>query len=155
TLNPLPEIMPSEESIAAAVERINAAQRIVIMCGAGCHGAAAELRAISDRLKAPLIHSVKGQDILPYEDPHWIGGIGLIGTKAAYHAAMQCDLFMMLGTDYPYSEFLPRNAAVIQIDDRAQVLGRRTPTVLGIVGSVRPALKQLVDRVAARTDGSF
>ena len=77
------------------------------MCGAGCHGAAEELRALSDRLKAPLIHSVKGKDIMPYDDPRWMGGIGMIGTKADYQAVMHCDLFLMLGTDYPYSEFLP------------------------------------------------
>ena len=62
---------------------------VVIMCGAGCHGAAEELRALSDRLKAPLIHSVKGKDIMPYDDPHWMGGIGMIGTKAVYNAIMR------------------------------------------------------------------
>ena len=125
------------------------------MCGAGCHGAADELRALSDRLKAPLIHSVKGQDILPFDDPRWIGGIGMIGTKAVYNAVMSCDLLLMLGTDYPYSEFLPRKGDVIQIDDRARVLGRRTPTSLGVVGSVRPTLRLLLDKVAAKTDGKF
>jgi pyruvate dehydrogenase (quinone) len=155
TLKPLPEVIPAEEAIADAAHRIDAAGSIVIMCGAGCHGAAAELRALSDRLKAPLIHSVKGKDIMPHDDPRWIGGIGMIGTKASYDAVMQCELFMMLGTDYPYSEFLPHKTTVIQIDERARVLGRRTPTALGIVGSVRPALRLLLDRVAARTDSRF
>ena len=108
------------------------------MCGAGCHGAAEELRALSDRLKAPLIHSVKGKDIMPYDDPHWMGGIGMIGTKAVYNAVMHCDLLLMLGTDYPYSEFLPTKGSVIQVDERPEVLGRRAPTALGVVGSVLP-----------------
>ena len=155
TLRPLPEIVPTEAAIVEAAELIAASERIVIMCGAGCRGAASELIAIADRLKAPLIHSVKGQDIVSYDDPHWIGGIGMIGTKAVYSAVMKCDLLLMLGTDYPYSEFLPRDATVIQIDDRARVLGRRSPTKLGIVGSVRPALKLLLERVAAKTDGKF
>jgi pyruvate dehydrogenase (quinone) len=155
TLKPRPEIVPGEQAIADAAREIDAAKTIVIMCGAGCRGAAAELRALSDRVKAPLIHSVKGQDLLPYDDPHWIGGIGMIGTKAVYKAAMECELFLMLGTDYPYSEFLPHKATVIQIDDRAEVLGRRAPTKLGIVGSVRPAVKRLVDRVAVKTDTRF
>jgi thiamine pyrophosphate-dependent acetolactate synthase large subunit-like protein len=155
TLKPLPEIIPSEEAVADAVRRIDTAKTIVIMCGAGCRGATAVLRALSDRLKAPLIHSVKAQDLMPYDDPHWIGGIGMIGTKAAYKAVMQCELLVMLGTDYPYSEFLPSTTTVIQVDDRAQVLGRRAPTALGIVGSVRPALKLLLDRVAAREDSRF
>ncbi len=155
TLSPLPEIVPTEEAIAEAAKRINASERIVIMCGAGCRGAAAELRILSDRLRAPLIHSVKGQDIMAYNDPRWMGGIGMIGTKPVYNAVMQCKLFLMLGTDYPYSEFLPHDATVIQIDDRAAVLGRRAPTTLGIVGSVRPALKLLLDRITAKKDGKF
>ena len=125
------------------------------MCGAGCHGAAEELRALSDRLKAPLIHSVKGKDIMPFDDPRWMGGIGMIGTKPVYSAVTHCDLFVMLGTDYPYQEFLPRKDSVIQVDDRAHVLGRRAPTVLGVVGSVRPTVKALLDRVKPKSDSKF
>jgi len=155
TLRPRPEIVPSEEDLAEIARRIDAAGTIVVMCGAGCHGAVEELRSLSDRLKAPLVHSVKGKDIMPYDDPRWMGGVGMIGTKAVYHAVMRCDLFVMLGTDYPYSEFLPRNGGVIQIDDRARVLGRRAPTALGVVGSVRPTLKLLLERVSAKSDGKF
>ena len=78
--------------IAEIARRIDDADSVVIMCGAGCHGAADELRALSDRLKAPLIHSVKGKDIMPYDDPRWMGGIGMIGSKAVYNAVMHCDL---------------------------------------------------------------
>src|ERR1700726_5067542 len=137
TLKPRPELAASEADIAEIARRLDRADSVVIMCGDGCHGAAEELRALSDRLKAPLVHSVKGKDIMPYEDPRWMGGIGMIGTKAVYNAVMHCDLLVMLGTDYPYSEFLPHKGAVIQIDERAQVLGRRAPTALGVVGSRR------------------
>jgi pyruvate dehydrogenase (quinone) len=82
TLKPRPEIVASEEDIAEIARRIDEAGSIVIMCGAGCHGAADELRELSDRLKVPLIHSVKGKDIMPYDDARWMGGIGMIGTKA-------------------------------------------------------------------------
>jgi pyruvate dehydrogenase (quinone) len=155
TLKPRPEICASEADIVEIVRRIDEADSIVIMCGAGCHGAAEELRALSARLKAPLIHSVKGKDIMPHDDPCWMGGIGMIGTKPVYQAAMRCDLFVMLGTDYPYSEFLPRKGAVIQVDERARALGRRTPTALGVVGSVRPTVKSLLERVKAKRDGTF
>jgi thiamine pyrophosphate-dependent acetolactate synthase large subunit-like protein len=155
TLKPRPEIIAGEADIAEMARRIDEASRIVIMCGAGCHGAAEELRALSDRLKAPLIHSVKGKDIMPYDDPRWMGGIGMIGTKADYHAVMHCDLFVMLGTDYPYSEFLPRECVVIQVDERARVIGRRAPTELGVVGSVRPTVKSLLARVKPKSDGKF
>jgi pyruvate dehydrogenase (quinone) len=155
TLKPRPEILASDAEIAEIGRLIDEADSIVIMCGAGCHGAAEELRALSDRLKAPLIHSVKGKDIMPYDDPRWMGGIGMIGTKADYHAVMDCDLFLMLGTDYPYSEFLPRNGVVIQVDERARVIGRRAPAKLGVIGSVRPTIKSLLDRVQPKGDSSF
>jgi pyruvate dehydrogenase (quinone) len=155
TLRPRPEIAPSEQDVADIANRIDAAGSVVIMCGAGCHGAAEELRALSDRLKAPLIHSVKGKDIMPFDDPRWMGGIGMIGTKAVYHAVMNCDLLLMLGTDYPYSEFLPSKGSVVQVDERAGILGRRAPTVLGVVGSVRPTLKLLLDKVAPKFDIKF
>jgi pyruvate dehydrogenase (quinone) len=155
TLKPRPEISASETDIAEMARRIDEGGRIVIMCGAGCHGAAEELRALSDRLKAPLIHSVKGKDIMPYDDPRWMGGIGMIGTKADYHAVMHCDLFLMLGTDYPYSVFLPSKCTVIQVDERARVIGRRTPTELGVIGSVRPTVRSLLARLKPKSDSRF
>jgi len=155
TLKPRPEIAANEDDIAEIGRLVDEAKNIVIMCGAGCHGAANELRELSDRLKAPLIHSVKGKDIMPYSDPRWMGGIGMIGTKAVYDAVMRCDLLLMAGTDYPYSNFLPAKPVVVQIDDRSQALGRRAPTIFGAVGSVRPTLKLLLERVAMKTDTAF
>src|SRR5262249_25875382 len=94
-------------------------------------------------------------DIMPFDDPRWMGGIGMIGTKAVYDAIMQCDLLLMLGTDYPYSEFLPQKGSVIQVDERAGALGRRAPTALGVIGSVRPTVQLLLEKVKAKTDGKF
>jgi thiamine pyrophosphate-dependent acetolactate synthase large subunit-like protein len=141
--------------VAEIARLIDQAGSVVILCGNGCHGAAEELRALSDRLKAPLIHSVKGKDIMAYDEPRWMGGIGMIGTKPVYDAVMRCDLLLMVGADYPYSEFLPTKAAVIQIDERPQVLGRRAPTVLGVAGSAKPTLQLLLGQVAAKDDASF
>jgi pyruvate dehydrogenase (quinone) len=155
TLKPRQEIAANESDVAEIARRINSAGRVVIMCGAGCHGAAAELRDLSDRLKAPLIHTVKGQDIMPYDDPRWMGGIGMIGTRPVYDAVMHCDLLLMVGTDYPYSNFLPNKPVAVQIDERPQVLGRRAPTVFGATGSVRPTLGLLLGKVATKTDTAF
>jgi pyruvate dehydrogenase (quinone) len=155
TLRPRQEFAASGEDVAELVRRINEASSVLIMCGGGCRGSAELLCALSERLKAPLIHSVKGKDIMPYDDPRWMGGIGMIGTKPVYNAVMQCDLLLMIGTDYPYSNFLPRAGTVVQIDERPQVLGRRTPTVLGVAGSARPTLKLILDRVASKSDTRF
>ncbi|WP_445491943.1 thiamine pyrophosphate-dependent enzyme [Rhodopseudomonas sp. RCAM05734] len=155
TLVPRGEILPNDAAVNEAVRRIDAAESVVIMCGHGALGTAELLRALSDRLKAPLVHSVRGKEIMAFHDPRWMGGLGMIGTKAVYNAVHDCDLLVMVGTDYPYSNFLPPKGHVIQIDERAQVLGRRTPTELGVIGSARPTLKLLLDKVAAKTDGDF
>jgi pyruvate dehydrogenase (quinone) len=155
TLKPRSEFPAAAEDIANMAQRIDQAGSVVIMCGAGCRDAADLLRALSDRLKAPLIHSVRGKELMAYDDPRWMGGLGMIGTKPVYHAVQHCDLLLMVGTDYPYSNFLPAKGAVIQIDERPQVLGRRTPTLLGVTGSARPTLKLLIDKVAAKTDAKF
>jgi pyruvate dehydrogenase (quinone) len=155
TLRPRHEFAANAEEIAEIARRIDQAASVVIMCGYGCRGAADLLRALSDRLKAPLIHSVKGKEIMPYDDPRWMGGVGMIGTKPVYNAVMQCDLLLMVGTDYPYSDFLPDKGNVVQIDERPEVLGRRAPAAFAVVGSARPTLKLLLDRVAAKTDASL
>jgi pyruvate dehydrogenase (quinone) len=155
TLRPRGEILPNEPDIAQMAERIDAVANVVIMCGAGCRGAAELLRALSDHLKAPLVHSVRGKDIMAYDDPRWMGGLGMIGTKAVYNAVQHCDLLLMIGTDYPYSNFLPAKGNVIQIDERPMVLGRRTPTALGVTGSARPTLKLLLEKVKAKTNSRF
>jgi thiamine pyrophosphate-dependent acetolactate synthase large subunit-like protein len=155
TLRPRGEISPDAGDVADIVSRIDAADNVVIMCGAGCRGAAELLRARSDRLKAPLVHTVRGKEIMAYDDPRWMGGLGMIGTKPVYNAVHSCDLLLMIGTDYPYSNFLPAKGNVIQIDERPLVLGRRTPTVLGVTGSAKPTLTLLLEKVKAKTDGKF
>jgi pyruvate dehydrogenase (quinone) len=155
TLRPPPERAADIAEIDELARRLETARKVVILCGAGCRGAADELRALSDRLKAPLVHSLKGKDIMAHDDPRWMGGLGVVGTKPVYNAVMRCDLLFMVGTDYPFREFLPTEAAIIQLDDRPQALGRRAPTALGVVGSVRPSLALLLGRVAAKDDASF
>jgi pyruvate dehydrogenase (quinone)/pyruvate oxidase len=155
TLRPRPEVAPSVEDIDAAVAAIEEAGTVAVLCGFGCHGAQDLLLTLSDRLGAPLVHTYRGKDLVPYDDPRWIGGIGLIGTRPALDAATKADLLLMLGTDYPYSEFLPDHGRVVQVDERAAIIGRRAPVGLGVVGSVRPALAMLLDRLRPRTDDTF
>jgi pyruvate dehydrogenase (quinone)/pyruvate oxidase len=155
TLRPRPEVAPSAHDISNAVQLIEQAKTIAVFCGAGCRGAEAELVRLSDRLKAPLMHTYRAKDLLPYRDPHWIGGVGLIGGKAGVDAVASADLLLMLGTDYPYADFLPKHGRVIQIDERAFAIGRRAPIALGVVGSVRPALALLLEQLQQRGDDAF
>lgn len=155
TLRPRTEITPAPSEIDEIAQRIDNAKSVVFMCGHGCIGAADLLREMSDRLKAPLVHTYRGKEIMAFDDPRWMGGLGMIGTKPVYSAVQSCDLLVMVGTDYPFANYLPSHGRVIQIDERAQVLGRRTPTQLGVIGSVRPTLKLLLDKVAAKTGTAF
>lgn len=155
TLRPRPEVAPSPEDVAEALRLIGDAKTVAVLCGTGCRGSEAELVALSDRLCAPLVHTYRAQDMLPYDDPHWIGGLGLIGGQPGVDAVKEADLLLMLGSDYPYGEFLPQGGNVIQVDERAVVLGRRAATKLGIVGSVGPTLRMLLDRLPKRDDRTF
>jgi pyruvate dehydrogenase (quinone) len=155
TLRPRPEMAPAPEDLSSAAQLIAAARTIAVFCGAGCRGAQAELIRLSDRLKAPLMHTYRAKDLLPYHDPHWMGGVGLIGGKAGVDAVAEADLLLMLGTDYPYTDFLPKHGRVIQVDERAYALGRRAPIALGVVGSVRPALTMLLEMLPQRTEDAF
>ena len=155
TLGPRGEISPEQFEIDAVARRIDAAATVAILCGAGCQGSADLLRDLSDRLKAPLVHTVRGKEIIAYDDPRWMGGLGMIGSKPAYNAVQDCDLLLMLGTDYPYSNFLPAHGNVIQIDERAAAIGRRTPTTHGVRGSVRPTLVALLPKLRQKTGSSF
>ncbi|MBZ9921350.1 ubiquinone-dependent pyruvate dehydrogenase [Mesorhizobium sp. BR1-1-7] len=155
TLGPRAEIAPAERGIDAVARRIDAAGSVAILCGAGCRGSADLLRDLSDRLKAPLVHTVRSKEIIAYDDPRWMGGLGMIGSKPAYAAVQDCELLLMVGTDYPYSNFLPAHGNIIQIDERAAAIGRRAPTALGVVGSVRPTLSTLLRRVRQKTGSAF
>lgn len=155
TLRPRPEVAPAETDVEAAIGLIESSANIAVLCGIGCTGAQAELVELAERLQAPLVHTYRGKDLLPFDHPHWIGGLGLIGSKAGLEAVREADLLLMLGTDYPYPEFLPTHGCVVQVDERAFALGRRAPVALGVVGSVRPTLQVLLPRLALRSDASF
>ena len=155
TLRTRPEVAPAPADIAAAAELLGHAESIAVFCGAGCWGAQSELRLLAERLKAPLLHTYRAKELMPFDDPHWIGGVGLIGGKPGVDAVHDADLLVMLGTDYPYVDFLPTHGRVIQIDERAFALGRRAPIALGVVGSVRPALSMLLEQLTPREDDAF
>jgi len=155
TLRPRPEVMPAEQDIEAAAGMIGEADSIAILAGNGCRDAIAELLALADRLEAPIVHSFRGKDMLAYDHPRWIGGVGLIGGAPGVDALNKADLMLMLGSDYPYSEFLPQKGKVVQVDERPFVLGRRAKVSLGIVGSVRPTLTRLIEKLPVSRDTGF
>jgi len=155
TLRPRPEISPADADLDSAAQMIDRAKSVVLFVGYGAHSAKAEVAALARKLAAPIVHTYRALDLYPFDDPYVIGGLGLIGSKAGYDAIHDCELLLMIGSDYPYREFLPQKAQVIQIDERAFAIGRRLPVAQAIVGSARPSVAGLLGRVRSRTDDSF
>ena len=133
-------VRPSKEEIASLAEVLNSAQKVTILGGAGCAGAHSELIQVAGLLKAPIVHAMRGKEFIEYDNPYDVGMTGLLGFSSGYHAMMDSDLLLMLGTDFPYQQFYPPNAYIIQVDIRGEQIGKRTKVDLGLVGDVRETL---------------
>src|SRR5438132_936161 len=140
---PTPLVCPSDEEIAELAKLLNGARRVTIFGGAGCAGAHAELMEVARRLSAPVVHSLRGKEFIEYENPFDVGLTGLLGFSSGYHAMMACDVLLMIGCDFPYQQFFPQDATIVQIDVREEQLGRRTKVDLGLVGDTKTTLGAL------------
>jgi pyruvate dehydrogenase (quinone) len=155
TLRQRPEISPAPVDLERAARLIDGATSVVLFVGFGAHSAKLEIAALARKLNAPIVHTYRALDLYPFDDEQVIGGLGLIGSKAAYDAVHACDVLVMIGSDYPYSEFLPQKAQVIQIDERANAIGRRLPVAQAIVGSSKPSVIGLLERVKLKNNDRF
>ena len=133
-------VCPSKEEIVRLGEVLNSAQKVTILGGAGCAGAHLELIQVAGLLQAPIVHAMRGKEYIEYDNPYDVGMTGLLGFSSGYHAMMDSDLLLMLGTDFPYQQFYPPRAYIIQVDIRGEQIGRRTKVDLGLVGDVRETL---------------
>jgi pyruvate dehydrogenase (quinone) len=146
---------PSPEVLERAAGILNTARKVAILGGAGCAGAHAELIAAAGRLKGPIVHAMRGKEFIEYDNPYDVGMTGLLGFSSGYHAMMDCDALLMLGTDFPYQQFYPKEAKVVQVDLRGEQIGRRTPVALGVVGHVKETLQALTPLLDAKTDRTY
>jgi pyruvate dehydrogenase (quinone) len=153
-LPPLPVILPSRTDLRRLAALLNDGRRITILCGAGCEGAHDELLTLGERLKAPMVHSMRGKEHVEWENPYDVGMTGLIGFSSGYFAMRDCDVLLMLGTDFPYRQFYPEGAEVriAQVDLRPEQIGRRAAVDLGIVGDVRATLTALLPLLGQKRD---
>jgi len=147
-----PVVRPSDEEIVRLAGLLNQARRVTILGGAGCAGAHDELVAVADALKAPVVHALRGKEFIEYDNPFDVGMTGLLGFSSGYHAMMKCDALLMLGTDFPYQQFYPEHATIIQVDIRGEQIGRRTRVDLGLVGDVKATLEALRPALTPKTD---
>jgi pyruvate dehydrogenase (quinone) len=144
---------PSDAVVAAAADVLNGADRVTILAGAGCAGAHDEVVAIARALQAPVVHALRGKEFVEYDNPFDVGMTGLLGFSSGYHAMEQCDALLMLGTDFPYRQFYPSQATVLQVDCRGEQIGRRVRVDVPLVGTVKDTIESLLPRLRAKTDG--
>jgi pyruvate dehydrogenase (quinone) len=144
---PQPTVCPSEDEINRLADLLNESKKITILGGAGCAGAHAELIELAGRLQAPIVHAMRGKEFIEYDNPFDVGMTGLLGFSSGYHAMMNCDVLLMLGTDFPYQQFFPQDATIVQIDLRGEQLGRRTKVNHGLVGDTKTTLRSLLPKL--------
>ncbi|PLT29382.1 ubiquinone-dependent pyruvate dehydrogenase [Peribacillus deserti] len=149
-----PVVRPSDPELAKLAEYLNKGKRITLLCGAGCEGAHAELMQLCDRLKSPMVIALRGKEHLEYDNPYSVGLTGLIGYSSGYHAMMNCDVLLMLGTDFPYRQFYPKKADILQVDLRAEHLGRRAALSYGLCGDVKYTVEALLPLLTETHDSS-
>src|SRR5499426_3224694 len=149
-----PVVTPSRDDLGRLAALLNDNERITILCGSGCQGAHDELLSLGGRLKAPMVHALRGKEHVEWDNPYDVGMTGLIGFSSGYYAMRECDALLMLGTDFPYRQFYPEGggARIAQVDLRPENIGRRVPVDLGIVGDVRTTLAALLPLLKQKRD---
>ncbi|MFK0335321.1 ubiquinone-dependent pyruvate dehydrogenase [Rhizobium sp. NPDC090275] len=149
---PQPTVVPAEEQIEQMVQLLDGSSKVTLLCGRGCEGAHDELIVLADKLKAPIVHALGGKEFVEWENPFDVGMTGLIGFSSGYKAMLECDTLLMLGTDFPYRQFYPTDAKIIQVDNRPENLGRRTPLDLAVVGDVKSTITSLWPMLKDRSE---
>jgi pyruvate dehydrogenase (quinone) len=151
-----PVLRPSDGDLNQLVKMIDDAKTVAIFGGDGCRDARDEVIELADRLKAPVGYSFRGKQWLEHDNPNAVGMTGLLGYGGAYGAINDADLLLLLGTDFPFSEFLPGDKVKkVQIDTNAKHIGRRTAVDLGLVGDIKTTVTALLKSVSAKTETRF
>lgn len=156
-------VLPPADSLLQPVEPVlrrmaailNSAQRVTFLCGIGCAGAERDIVSLARLLHAPVVYTLRAKELLEKDNPNAVGMTGLLGWGAAVHAVLECDVLVMWGTDFPYSDFLPRGARVIQVDTDAAALGRRVRLELGVHGSVAAVAPALLPMLSPHRSDDF
>ncbi|MDQ0980871.1 ubiquinone-dependent pyruvate dehydrogenase [Pseudomonas synxantha] len=150
-----PRTLPAEQDLQRLSEILQDSEKVTLLCGSGCAGAHDQVVALADTLGAPVVHALRGKEHVEWDNPFDVGMTGLIGFSSGYHAMLDCDTLIMLGTDFPYRQFYPTDAKIIQVDRDPQALGRRATLDLGIAADVSETIDALLPRLTRKTDRSF
>ncbi|MGR6964643.1 pyruvate dehydrogenase [Geodermatophilus sp. URMC 61] len=147
-------VRPVPEQVQALADALNAARTVTLFCGAGCAGAHDEVVELAGRVLAPVGHALGGKEWIQYDNPYDVGMNGLLGYGAAHKATHEADLLLLLGTDFPYTNFLPQRRTA-QVDADAGHLGRRSPLEVAVHGDVGETIRALLPLLEQKTDRRF
>jgi pyruvate dehydrogenase (quinone) len=150
-----PLVRPADADLARLADLVNKAKKVTLFCGAGAAGAHDEVVALAQKLQAPVGYSFRGKEWVEHDNPNAVGMTGLLGWGAAYKAMHECDVLLLLGTDFPYESFMPTAPRIAQVDVRAERLGRRSRLDLGLCGDVRDTIQALLPLAEAKADRTF
>ncbi|WP_138761138.1 pyruvate dehydrogenase [Modestobacter altitudinis] len=147
-------VRPAPEQVQALADAINAARTVTLFCGAGCAGAHDEVMELAGTVLSPVGHALGGKEVIQYDNPYDVGMNGLLGYGAAHKATHEADLLVLLGTDFPYVNFLPQQRTA-QVDADASHLGRRSPLEVAVHGDVGETIRALLPLLERKTDRTF
>ncbi|MEU4442831.1 thiamine pyrophosphate-requiring protein [Actinosynnema sp. NPDC050801] len=149
--------VPSPDDVERAVEVLNAGERVAILIGQGARGAADEVRQVADVLGAGVAKALLGKDVLPDDEPWVTGSIGLLGTRPSYELMRDCDTLLIVGSSFPYSQFLPEfgRARAVQVDVDGRFIGMRYPTEVNLVGDAGATLRAMLPSLRRKEDRSW
>ncbi|MEA3105724.1 MAG: hypothetical protein QOI88_329 [Gammaproteobacteria bacterium] len=149
-----PIVTPHEDELRRLADLLNSGNRVTLLCGAGCAGAHDEVIELARKLKAPIVHALRGKEHLEYDNPFDVGMTGLLGFASGYWAMKNCDTLLLLGTDFPYRQFYPEKARIAQVDVRVAALGNRCSLDLGVVGTVNDTVGALLPLIREKADST-
>lgn len=150
-----PAILPNDHDLRALACLLNEAKRVTLFCGAGCAGAHDQLILLASKLKAPIVHTMRGKEHVEWNNPFDVGMTGLIGFSSGYFAMEECETLLLLGTNFPYRQFYPEKARIAQVDIRPENLGRKSRIDLGLVGDVAATIDALLPLLKDKDDSKF
>lgn len=139
-----PVVTPNQTELHKMADMLNASQKITVFCGSGCKNAHTELMTLCQTLQAPMVHALRAKEWMEFDNPYDVGLTGFVGFASGYYAMEACETLLLLGTSFPYRQFYPTHAKILQVDIRGEQLGKRTAIDLGVVGDVKATLSALL-----------
>jgi pyruvate dehydrogenase (quinone) len=148
-------LIPPDSAIGAAAGVINAGKRVTLFCGVGCRDSRDAVLALAQKIGAPIVHTARAKDVFDDDVSQVVGLTGLIGIPSGYRAVHDCDVLVMLGTNFPYDTFIPDGISIVQVDSNIENIGRRAPSTIGLHGDVGATVAKLAPLVQPRASGTW